>query len=70
MKASHQRGSALCEEFSDFVLYDDELDSILVNVHEDYFSTVFRELRKLGYILIFKTKLTTTNSLTCTFIRG
>tara|TARA_R110002094_G_scaffold160623_1_gene145960 strand:- start:1034 stop:1183 length:150 start_codon:yes stop_codon:yes gene_type:complete len=47
MKASYQRGGALCEEFSDFVLYDDELDSILVNVHEDYFSTVFRELRKL-----------------------
>jgi|TARA_R110001583_G_scaffold24979_7_gene90848 hypothetical protein len=70
MKASYQRGGAFCEEFSDFVLYDDELDSILVNVHEDYFGTVFRELRKLGYILIFKTKLAATNSLTCTFIRG
>tara|TARA_R100000781_G_C3990275_1_gene96687 strand:- start:257 stop:469 length:213 start_codon:yes stop_codon:yes gene_type:complete len=70
MKASLQRGGALCEEFSDFVLYDNEFDSILVNIHEDYFETVFRELSKLGYILIFRTELQTTNSLTCTFIRG
>jgi|TARA_R110002020_G_scaffold2196_7_gene10170 hypothetical protein len=70
MKASFQRGSSLCEEFSDFVLYDNEFDSILVNVHEDYFGTVFRELGKLGYVLVFRTKLQTTNSLTCTFIRG
>ena len=26
MKASYQRGSSLCEEFSDFVLYDDDFD--------------------------------------------
>ena len=70
MKASYQRGSALCEEFSDFVLYDESFDSILVNVHEDYFATVFRELGKLGYLLVFKTRLNATNSLTCTFIRG
>jgi hypothetical protein len=70
MKASYQRGSALCEEFSDFVLYDESFDSILVNVHEDHFATVFRELGKLGYILVFKTRLNATNSLTCTFIRG
>ena len=70
MKASYQRGGAFCEEFSDFVLYDEVSDSILVNVHEDYFSTVFRELGKLGYTLVFKTRLVTTNSLTCTFIRG
>ena len=70
MKASYQRGSSLCEEFSDFVLYDDDFDSILVNVHEDYFGAVFRELGKLGYVLVFRTKLESTNSLTCTFIRG
>jgi|TARA_R100000808_G_scaffold23899_1_gene53735 hypothetical protein len=70
MKASYQRGSALCEEFSDFVLYDEIFDSILVNVHEDYFGTVFRELGKLGYALVFKTRLRATNSLTCTFIKG
>ena len=69
MKASYQRGSSLCEEFSDFVLYDDDFDSILVNVHEDYFSTIIRELRKIGYVLVFKTRLHATNSLTCTFIK-
>ena len=69
MNASCCRASALCEEFSDYVLYDESCDSVLVNIDEEYFATVFRELRKLGYILVFKTRIETTNSLTCTFIK-
>ena len=37
-------------------------DSILVNVHEDYLKTVRKELVKIGYYLVFKTKLEITNS--------
>ena len=70
MYTSYERVAALCEEFSDFVLYDDEFDSVLVNIDDEYFNTVFRELGKLGYTLVFRTRLHTTNSLTCTFIRG
>ena len=69
MNISVARASSLCEEFSDYVLYDENFESVLFNVHEEYFPTVFRELRKLGYILVFKTRLNTTNSLTCTFIK-
>ena len=36
MNASVWKGCSLCEEFSDYVLYDDINDSILVNIHEDY----------------------------------
>ena len=69
MNISVARAGSLCEEFSDYVLYDENFESVLFNVHEEYFPTVFRELRKLGYILVFKTRLSTTNSLTCTFIK-
>jgi hypothetical protein len=64
-----RRGYWLCEEFSDYVLYDKTNDSILVNVHEDFFATVYRELKKLGYKLVFQTRIEKSNSLTCTFIK-
>jgi|TARA_R100000315_G_scaffold60238_1_gene36747 hypothetical protein len=69
MNASCCRASALCEEFSDYVIYDESFESVLVNVNEDYFSIIYRELGKIGYVLVFKTYLHTTNSLTCTFIK-
>ncbi len=69
MNISVARASALCEEFSDYVLHDDLYESVLLNVHEDYFHTLLRELRKIGYVLIFKSRLHATNSLTCTFIK-
>ena len=63
------RSSSLCEEFSDYVLADDSNDSILVNIPEKHFGTLFRELKKLGYKMVFKTRIKKTNSLTCTFIK-
>ena len=69
MNASIGRGRWLCEEFSDYVLYDESSDSILVNIPEEYFGIVYRELYKLQYVLVFKTRLRATNSLNCTFIK-
>ncbi len=69
MNASCCRASALCEEFSDYVLYDESCDSVLVNIDEDHFSIIYRELQKIGYVLVFRTYLNATNSLTCTFIK-
>ena len=50
MKASSSwRGSSLCEEFSDYVLTDDDNNnSILVCIPIKHFGTVYRELTKLG----------------------
>ena len=70
MEASVWKGSSLCKEFSDYVLFDEETESILVNIHEDYMKILNKELLKMGYYLVFKTKLNLTNSYTCTFIRG
>jgi len=70
MKASSSwKGSSLCEEFSDYVLEDDSNNSILVNIPEEHFGTIFRELKKLGYKMVFKTRIEKSNSLTCTFIK-
>ena len=69
MDISFCRANALCEEFSDYVIYDSALDSVLLNVPSDHFGTLYRELGKLGYVLVFKTRIDKTNSLTCTFIR-
>jgi hypothetical protein len=69
MNASVCRANALCEEFSDYVIYDSELDSILFNIPFKHFKVIHLELGKLGYILVFKTRIQKTNSLTCTFIK-
>ena len=69
MNASCCRASALCEEFSDYVIYDNNSDSVLVNIDEEHFQVIYRELFKIGYVLVFKTYLYTTNSLTCAFIK-
>jgi len=69
MNTSVCRANALCEEFSDYVIYDSEFESILFNVPYEHFKTVHLELSKLGFILVFKTRIKKTNSLTCTFIK-
>jgi len=61
---------SICEEFSNTVLIDSNRKSILVNVQKEYFSHIYRELKKRGYILVFKTALKSTASVTCTFILG
>ena len=67
--SSSWKGSSLCEEFSDYVLEDNSNDSILVNIPDEHFGTIFRELKKLGYKMVFKTRIEKSNSLTCTFIK-
>ena len=67
--SSSWKGSSLCEEFSDYVLEDTSNDSILVNIPDEHFGTIFRELKKLGYKMVFKTRIEKSNSLTCTFIK-
>ena len=48
---------------------DDSNNSILVCIPEEHFGTIFRELKKLGYKMVFKTRIEKSNSLTCTFIK-
>jgi len=61
---------AVCEEFTDTVLYDSVYKSIIVNVNKERFPTLRKEIKKYGYHLIHMTKLEETNSFTCVFVRG
>lgn len=61
---------AVCEEFTDTVLYDDIHKSIIVNIHKERFPTLRKELKKYGYRLIHMSKMIETNSFTCVFIRS
>jgi hypothetical protein len=58
---------AVCEEFTDTVLYDDIHKSIIVNLHKERFPTLRKELKRYGYMLVHMSKMTETESFTCVF---
>lgn len=60
---------AVCEEFTDTVLYDDIHKSIIINIHKERFPTLRKEIKKYGYMLVHMSKMDETNSFTCVFIR-
>lgn len=73
MSKSHtnlSRAASLCEEFCDYVLYDDIHRSILLNVHIERFPTLWKELKKFKFYIKHMTKLKDTESITCVFIQG
>ena len=72
MSKSHEttcRAASLCEEFCDYVLYDDIHRSIIVNVYIDRFPILRKELKKFKFFIKHMTKLEETQSITCVFIQ-
>lgn len=63
------RPFVLGKEFTDFVLVDEKRNSIILNIKADFFKTVFREYKKLGFILKHVTRSKDNTELTCVFIR-
>ena len=57
MNDTHDRAKSLCEEFSDWVLFDDVNMSVVFNTTEDYLFILDVELLKLGYIEIHFSEL-------------
>lgn len=49
----HEKAKALCEEFSDNVIYDRTRHSIIINIDVCYLRIVKKEMEKLNYILSF-----------------
>lgn len=60
----------LGEEFSDFVLVDEKRNSVIINIETKYFKTVYREYKKLGFILKHVTKFKDEDKgMTCVFVK-
>ena len=59
------------EEFTDFVLVDEKRSSIIINIKTDFFKTVFREYKKMGFKLVHVTKFKDEEKgMTCVFVKG
>lgn len=67
--AGNRRPFVLGEEFTDFILVDEKRNSIILNIKKDLFKTVFREYKKLGFVLRHVTRLKENTELTCVFIK-
>ena len=64
-----ERAYSLGEEFTDFVLVDKQRQSIILNIDNDLFKTVYREYKKLGFSLKHVTKFKTDGHMTCVFVK-
>jgi hypothetical protein len=64
---AYVKAKLLCEEFTDYVLFDKTRHSIIISVKKEYFRTITKELDKLGYKLIFTKTLEDINNITCTY---
>ena len=62
------RACSFLEEFTDFILEDKNRGSLIVNIHSDYFKTIFLELRKIGYVLVHKSTIKSGESFTLVFV--
>lgn len=59
------------EEFTDFVLVDEKRNSVIINIKTDFFKTVFREYKKMGFKLVHVTKFKDEEKgITCVFVKG
>jgi hypothetical protein len=64
------REYTLGEEFSDFVLVDEKRNSVIINIETEYFKTVFKEYKRLGFKLIHVTRFSDEEKgMTCVFVK-
>ena len=66
---SHSRAYSLGEEFTDFVLIDEQRESVVLNIEKEYFKTVYREYKKLGFTLKHVTSFNENKGMTCVFVK-
>lgn len=68
MSQTQDRAESLCDEFSDWVLYDDAKRSVIFNTTEEHLKTLKRELSKLGYREIHQTEIELDGNITYTCV--
>ena len=58
------------EEFTDFVLIDKKRQSVILKIKTDFFKTVYKEYKKLGFKLVHVTKFNNEQGITCVFVKA
>ncbi len=69
-KAQSERVIAVCEEFTDVILFDDIHKSVIINIAIDRFPTLRKELKRYRYNLKHMTKMQDSETITCVFIQS
>ena len=64
-----ERAFWFVEEFTDFSLFDKKRGSLIINIKQEFFHTIYRELKKLDYTLVHKTAIKDGTSLTLVFVQ-
>lgn len=65
----NERAYSLGEEFTDFVLFDEKRQSVILNIDKELFKTVYTEYKKLGFSLKHVTKFKADGHMTCVFVK-
>lgn len=60
---------ALGEEFSEYLLVDNERDSIIINIEDKYFDILCLEYKRLNYKLTHASPFKSKDSMTCVFTK-
>lgn len=64
-----ERIHAFCEEFTDFVLHDEQRHSYILNLDKRYFRNVYNMFKSAGFTLKHVSKFSHSDDLTCVFIK-
>ena len=65
-----ERAYTFGEEFTDFVLVDEQRQSIILNIEKEYFKTIYKEYKKLGFKLVHVTRFNDEQGVTCVFVKA
>jgi hypothetical protein len=59
-----------CEEFTDFILVDENRKSIIVNIEQKFFKVIYKRFKAQGFALKHKTLFNEDDNITCVFIKS
>jgi len=67
---TYDKAFYVLEEFTDFILYDEQRCSIIVNIKKEFFRIVYYELKKFNFTLVHKSSLKDIDTLTLVFAKA
>lgn len=65
-----ERAYIFGEEFTDFVLVDEQRQSVILNIEKEYFKAIYKEYKKLGFKLVHVTRFNDEQGVTCVFVKA